>query len=309
MKSVGIYTGNFQPPHRGNLNAFNYLKKITGQDTFIGARKQRRTVDEPLSFMDRKQIWAKHGVPSDKVLEVSNIYMPREILQKFDPKSTALVVLRDKDSVQEIMEKTSGIPNYFLPYRGNENNLRPMMEHGYIFEYPSTIMEMDGVPLTNKTIRRIMSSPKITPDQKKAMLKKVMGWYDVGLFERMEKVLSNPQARPAINESFIEVIRKMIRESITELTNTPIPSTDMTNNSQDQMGALQTSPLGMSKDEQDKLEADQEQERSDKMKELDRDIKVTKKETDFFNQKLKKNKIDQLSKEKDLQQMKAGNLV
>ena len=312
MKVVGIYTGNFQPPHRGNLNAFNYLKKITGENTFIGARKQRRSEEEPLPFSDRKQIWAKHGVPSDKIVEVSNIYMPKEILKNFDPKSTSLVLLKEKDGINEMTNRVSGIPNYFLPYRGNESSLKPYMEHSYIFEYPDTIMEMDGTQLTNKSIRRIISSPKINPEQKKAMLKKVMGWYDIGLFERMEKVMGSPQAHMNINESAIDVIREMIMD---ELSNTPFPTMGLDKDKKDDDQGLDlfglddpTKTIGMDQTEKDKQDRQDAELRKKKLDTLNKGIDATKLQSKYFEKQGLVNKQDLKDKIELRNQLKIGGI-
>ncbi len=55
MKTIGIYPGNFQPPHRGHLRVFKTLKQLVGPETFITTTSHTPTPDAPLNFGEKEK--------------------------------------------------------------------------------------------------------------------------------------------------------------------------------------------------------------------------------------------------------------
>jgi hypothetical protein len=198
MKTIGIYYGNFQPPHRGHIKVYKKLKQITGPETFIATTSKTPTPDAPLHFGEKENILVKQGVPASHIEKVANWKSPKEILQNFSPQHTSVVfAVNEKDfeslntrkdlkSAEEKWLDNTGNLSYFQPYKGNEHDMKPFDIHGYV-----TIMEdniIDGKPISTANIRSLLGSPKYTEDQKKRVFQWAFGINpedDRGLFKEL----------------------------------------------------------------------------------------------------------------------------
>lgn len=74
-KVVVMYSGRFQPAHAAHVAVFRHLQKQFGRDNvYIGTSDKTDPERSPLSFEQKKQIWARHGVDTSHVLKVSQPY-------------------------------------------------------------------------------------------------------------------------------------------------------------------------------------------------------------------------------------------
>jgi len=198
MKTIGIYYGNFQPPHRGHIRVYKKLKQITGPDTFIATTSRTPTPNAPLNFGEKENILVKQGVPASYIEKVDNWKQPKEIFQNFSPKHTSVIfainqktfdslrIQKDLKSPKERWIESNVNPSYFQPYKGNEHNMESLDIHGYI-----SIMDdntVDGKPISTANIRSWLGSPKYTEDQKKLVFNWAFGINpddDRGLFKEL----------------------------------------------------------------------------------------------------------------------------
>jgi len=120
-KVVVVYSGRFQPFHKGHYATYENLIRKFGKDSvYIGTSNVTDSKKSPFNFKEKKAIMMQmFGIPSSKIVNVKNPYRPEEILNKFDSDTTGLiVVVGEKDQ-----NRLSG--NYFTPYKGK-------VEHGYL---------------------------------------------------------------------------------------------------------------------------------------------------------------------------------
>lgn len=221
MQTIGIYPGRFQPSHRGHLRAYDYMKQIVGpNNAYIATSDKVDPVKSPLNFREKQQIWSRHGVSIDKIVKVTNPYKSEEITHKFDPKKTAAIFfLSQKDAERIPFVNKAGQPSYFQPYKGNENKLQPIEQHGYIAITPT--FAIDGKKISGTTVREGLGSPKYTESQKKKFFQWVFGWFDVALFDLLVSKFTeseqnkSPAEKNVVNEihhRLKEVLRGIIRE-------------------------------------------------------------------------------------------------
>ena len=85
---VAIYPGRFQP--MGKHHAQTYRALTSKFDTVWVATSGKVSLPKsPFSFAEKKKIINSHGISNVK--QVKNPYQAKEILSKYDPKTTAAV--------------------------------------------------------------------------------------------------------------------------------------------------------------------------------------------------------------------------
>jgi hypothetical protein len=212
MKTIGIYSGNFQPPTRAHLQIYKKLRQAVGPDTFVVTTDRTPTPEAPLNAGDKEQILVRHGVPASNIQRVNDWKQPEEIFHKFSGEHTAVIFAlnpREADEVakrkvrssqiklkelaiapttsepadKEVWVQSDGKPNYFQPYRGNESSMKPFKENAYVMVVDDS--KIDGRPVSTANIRQVFGSPRYTDDAKKKFFRFVFGWFDVGLYTLM----------------------------------------------------------------------------------------------------------------------------
>jgi len=195
MKTIGIYPGNFQPPHRGHLNVYKRLKQMVGPEVFVATTSKTPTPEAPLHFGEKENIWVRHGVPAGHIVKVEDWKHPIEIFQRFSRSHTSVIfALNEKElesiHIRKISENNKeewldslGKLNYFQPHKGNEHDMESLDKHGYV-----KIMDdnnIEGKPISTANIRSGLGSPKYTDDQKKKFFHWAFGWFDISLFKEL----------------------------------------------------------------------------------------------------------------------------
>ena len=204
LKSViGIYPGRFHPPHRGHLNAYNFLKTITGNDTYVSTSGKVELPDSPLTFGEKQQIWVRHGVPPDHIIQTKSPYKSIEITQKYDPDKTSVIFALGQKDAERLKVDQGG---YFKSYTGNTNALEPLSKNGYVLVIPENQTMVDGKILSGTAVRQMLGSDKYTDEQKEKFFRYIFGWYDIALF----KDLTQKFKYNKINENILFKLKRII---------------------------------------------------------------------------------------------------
>lgn len=153
-KIVVVFSGRFQPFHRGHYYSYNELvSKFGKNNVYIGTSNITNSKDSPFNFKEKKEIITKlFNIPGSKVVELKNPYRPIEILSRFDPKTTALIVaVGEKDK-----NRLGG--NYYIPYPGRIIDVKEnYLNHGYVYIIPQLMLRIKDKIISGTVIRNNFS--------------------------------------------------------------------------------------------------------------------------------------------------------
>ena len=177
-KVIAIYPGRFQPFGPHHKKVYLALKKKFG-DVYIVTSNIQKPPRHPMNFKEKVQHMTKMGIPSNKII-MDNPYKPANLLKKFKPEETAAVFAvgqKDKGRL------SSGY--YFDDYNKNKNNLKGYKEHGYVIKAPHISVNVAGKEVSGTTMRQILGSSKIKPEQRKKLFKQLFGYFNDSVYKMM----------------------------------------------------------------------------------------------------------------------------
>jgi hypothetical protein len=137
-KVVVVYSGRFQPFHKGHYATYDNLVRKFGKDNvYIGTSNVTDSKKSPFNFKEKKAIMMQmFGIPSSKIVNVKNPYAPEEILNKYDSDTTGLVVVVGEKDQNRLGGK------YFTPYKGKVE--QGYLDKGYVYASPSQPNPISG---------------------------------------------------------------------------------------------------------------------------------------------------------------------
>ena len=129
-KTIVVYSGRFQPFHRGHYASYQKLVSKFGQNNvYVGTSNVTDSNKSPFSFKEKKEIATKmFGIPSNRFVKISNQYAPEEILNKYDGKTTQYIAAVGGKDADRLAGK------YFKPYNGKAGY--GYDEIGYVYAVP-----------------------------------------------------------------------------------------------------------------------------------------------------------------------------
>lgn len=181
MKKVAIYTGRFQPFHQGHYSAYQQLvEKFGEENVYIATSDPKETSErDPFDFHGKKEIMhSMFDIPSERIVQVKSPYSPKEILSKYDEKTTQFITaVGAKDG-----ERLSG-GKYFRKYDSEEKDVVPYSKGGYFVTVPN--FKVDGSVMSATKIRDKLGNPSIKMQDKIDFFKKLYGKFDPAVFKMM----------------------------------------------------------------------------------------------------------------------------
>ena len=129
---VVVYPGRFQPFHLGHKEVFNSLQNKFGRDNvYIATSNKTDGAKSPFNFSDKTIFMNAAGIPSDRIIEVSN---PYKLPDQFDPTNTVYVAVvggPDKNRLNPDSTKKDGSASYFKMFDSFEKAVTAD-QHGYV---------------------------------------------------------------------------------------------------------------------------------------------------------------------------------
>ena len=158
-KTIVVYSGRFQPFHKGHFATYENLIKKFGKDSvYIATSNKTDNQKSPFNFKEKKLIMQKmFGIPSSKIVEVRNPYAPMEVLGNYPEETTGFItVVGEKDEM-----RLSG--KYFTPYKGKVEI--GYKDKGYVYASPA-----QPNPISGTDVRKWLGSGE-TEERKKLFIK------------------------------------------------------------------------------------------------------------------------------------------
>ena len=158
-KVIVVYSGRFQPFHKGHYATYDNLVRKFGKDSvYIGTSNVTDSKKSPFNFKEKKAIMTNmFGIPSNKIVNIRNPYAPEEILNKYDEDTTGLIVVVGEKDEQRLGGK------YFTPYKGKVTE--PYLDRGYVYAAPA-----ESNPISGTDVRYWLSAGSAA-DRKKNFTK------------------------------------------------------------------------------------------------------------------------------------------
>jgi hypothetical protein len=169
-KVVVVYSGRFQPFHKGHYATYDNLVRKFGKDSvYIGTSNVTDSKKSPFNFKEKKVIMTTmFGIPSNKIVNIKNPYAPEEILKKYDSDTTGLIVVVGEKDQNRLGGK------YFTPYKGKVE--AGYLDKGYVYASPS-----QSNPISGTDVRYWLSAG--SSDDRKKNFTKAYPKFDSQIFK------------------------------------------------------------------------------------------------------------------------------
>lgn len=194
---VVLYPGRFQPFHLGHADVFRSLQGKFGRDNvYIATSNKTELPKSPFNFSDKTVFMNAAGVPSDRIIEVTNPYKLPE--PQFNPTNTifiAAVGAPDRDRLRPDSVKKDGNPGYFKTFESLDK-CTTADKHGYVIiaDERQKVITINGNPVDvshGTPARAAWNAVRNDPKGRSEYLMQMYGRDDVELGRILDKI---PQA-------------------------------------------------------------------------------------------------------------------
>jgi len=194
---VVIFCGRFQPFHRGHAIVYNNLVGTYGRNNvYIGTSGKVEPPKSPFTLSDRIYFMNLMGIPSDRILQLSNNYNPTVAAKALDiEQDLGNTVMIFPVSQKDVDEKPSlfsggtnkdGSPKMLQPLPQDQRQIESADKHAYIQVVNVEPFEVLGQSITGATSIRDLYS-KANNAQRQQIIKDLYGKYT----HEAEKIMNN----------------------------------------------------------------------------------------------------------------------
>lgn len=153
MRTVAVYPGRFHVFHQGHKAVYDSLvNELGAENVYIATSAKQNTTDSPFSYEDKVKMMTKMGVPSSRIIQVTNPYKIDELINTLglDPKSDKLIyALGAKDA-----ERFNYTPTSPLQLLKKNVKMKPVGKHAYIKIVPTATFNVLGKPVQSASAIR-----------------------------------------------------------------------------------------------------------------------------------------------------------
>ena len=209
---VVVYAGRFQPFHKGHYATYSHLvKKFGKNNVYIGTSNKTDNNKSPFNFKEKVMIITKmFGIPSSRIIEVKNPYVPTEVLKKFDKDTTAFITVVGKKDASRLGGK------FFTPYKDNLD-FEGYEDKGYVYIAPN-----QSNPISGTEVRNGLKSGS-NDDKKDFFSKRAYPKFDKKIFDFITNTLNEDFtiSKEVVEEWLIENV-DLIKEASSTMGKTAV---------------------------------------------------------------------------------------
>jgi len=217
MKTVVVYGGRFQPPHKGHKASYDWLvNKFPGADVYMSSFNKTPGPKDPFTWNEKKRLAVSMGVPSAKFVDIKNAYVEKFIRDviPFDPKTTILIIALSQKDADRLVSKNVDAQGYALKKDGSRapiqwlpKNPKPLSDgHFYVVATPTVTFSIAGKKVTGATEIRDMYA-KANEQKRSKIIADLYGEAKPAVQKLFNKRLGAMQTEGLLRE-FIEFIHK-----------------------------------------------------------------------------------------------------
>lgn len=209
MKTVVVYGGRFQPPHKGHKASFDWLSNKFGADSvYMSSFDKPPGPKDPFTWNEKKRLAVSMGIPAKKFVNIKNAYVEafiRDVIP-FDPKDTILIIALSEKDGGRLVSKNTDSEGYALKKDGSRapiqwlpKNPEPLANgHFYVVATPTVTFSVAGKKVTGATEIRDMYS-KANDKQRNQIIQDLYGSV-------------NPATRKLFDKRLMTVTESYLRE-------------------------------------------------------------------------------------------------
>ena len=231
---VVIFCGRFQPFHRGHAIVYNNLVSTYGRNNvYIGTSGLVKPPDSPFTLSDRIYFMNLMGIPSDRVLQLSNNYNPAVVAEALGIQDLSNTVMIFPVSQKDVDEKPSlfaggykkdGTLAKLQPLPKDQNQVESADKHAYIQIVNVEPFKVLGQTITGATSIRDQYIKSDTPHRQQ-IIKDLYGKYTHEAEQIMNHALDAPVVVPAPkvgNKTKLQKVKMPKEEPVVECGGTGV---------------------------------------------------------------------------------------
>ena len=155
MRTVAVYPGRFHIFTQGHKAVYDHLVNEYGADNvYVATSAKQNDTDSPFTIDDKRTMMTKMGVPSGKIIQVTNPYKIDEIAKRLglDTATDHLIyALGAKDA-----ERFCYTPDTPLQLKSATKKMKPVGQHAYVEVVPTQTYNVMDQPVQSASAIRKM---------------------------------------------------------------------------------------------------------------------------------------------------------
>ena len=168
MKTIVVYGGRFQPPHKGHKASYDHLVDQFGAGNVYMSSYDKGAggPEDPFAWNERKSLAASMGIPADHFVNIKNPYVEHLIHEvlPYNRDDTVLIVALSKKDNDRLIGGRVDSEGYALKKDGSRQSIQKLTKnpgpvsagHFYVVETPTIQFPVAGKNISSASEIRSM---------------------------------------------------------------------------------------------------------------------------------------------------------
>jgi hypothetical protein len=166
-------------------------------NVYIATDNKTNSITAPYSFKEKQQLMMElFDIPEDNIIQTKRPHAPEELLSDM-PKTTKVVFAMEKTDAHALYKK-----KYYIPYTGNHDEMVGFRQHGYVLEFDTFDVTINGKLVSSQKLLSILGNPQITDRAKSEIFTKAYGKFDKNAFNSMQKVAADVEEANKLTKTY-----------------------------------------------------------------------------------------------------------